>query len=102
MTPEMRSFLTAWLEWANSPDRHCPYSIFSPQYGLCTNLSRYCKAHGVRHLDLNVGMLEEMFREDGRSLYYPFGEEDYQDRYYNFEQHLCPERLAWVSIRLKA
>lgn len=91
ISPELRAFLKAWLDWAESgaPD----WDPFCRVWGLCSN-ARLMRCDKLMH--------EFLLQEFGPQRYkYPFGgPEEFSIRDYNATQHENPARLAWVRAKL--
>ena len=104
MTKEMREFLTAWLDWAQSGglESHEHGSIFRRTTGLCYNTQDWAEATGVQFSPL-IGELGDMLEADGLNTDYPF---DHEASYFSAAnlgtQHLNPLRLGWVRSKLES
>ena len=95
----LKSFLRAWLDWAETGAwRH---TIMDPSVGLCTNLSQWCIAHNIRGT-ARIGLMN-LFKSvlPGRDKMYPFGKLAYARDLKNRTQHTNKARLAWVREMLK-
>lgn len=89
LSPELRKFLTDWLEWAENgaPDLR----PFLRLLGLCSNAPENI-----------LEELQALFeREFGDNANYPFGgRAHYWSNLGARTQHLDPARLAWVRAKL--
>lgn len=94
-------FLKAWLHWAeNGAPADKP---FSRDYGLCTNLGRFCRIYDLGGASQRkfLRQLEHLFSREGLSTNMPFGEDQYDERSDRSTQHEDPNRLAWVRKTIK-
>lgn len=90
MTPQMRKFLTDWLEWAESG---APLGVFHSSFGLCLCASFYGGIPLQRELRC-------MLVSDGLDRCFPFGEYEYEYYGDRCEMHLDPQRLDWVRSKV--
>lgn len=116
MSPKLRAFLTAYLNWwgRGAPDAGAfdDVSAFSRGIGLCDNLRRYM-FYGEKNSSNSVAReLSEMFVADGLNPYYPFnaisntrGATESAGFLYSQEAlerkcHLNERRINWVKEKL--
>ena len=90
MSPELREFLTQWLEWATNgaPDRE----PFNRCLGLCSNLFQESRA--------SLDELQTLLWDEFEDCFSPFGP-GYTTAFLEGTQHLNPKRLAWVRKQLE-
>lgn len=102
MTKEMREFLTAWLDWAQSGGSkdHEYGNIFRPYTGLCAAICYWYNSSDLRRpLTAELG---DMLEADGLDTDYPFDTRlSYDQAAAHSTQHLNPARLAWVLSKLE-
>lgn len=99
---ELKNFYLAYQRWVQcgSP-RWISKNLygFTRREGLCDNLDGMYRGKVERAiLD---GLLEEMscqFAAHGLSRGYPFGMDDYTQRFTTHTMDECPKRLAWVDM----
>lgn len=93
MSDDLIAFLKAWHDWATNgaPDKE----PFYREYGLCDNVEE-CPGLTETSADSVTDELIDFFKLE----LFPFGADDYDERYYDRTQHECPKRLAWVRERL--
>ena len=99
MTKEMREFLTAWLDWAQSggSEDHEYGNIFRPYTGLCAATHYWCVCKPLTE------ELGDMLEADGLDTDYPFDTRlSYEKAADDGTQHLNPARLAWVRSKLES
>lgn len=92
MSPEMKRFLTEWLEWAEgeSPEDTDHFRTIS---GLC-----FCaRCYGGPVLEEE---LDGLFEAQSMCAAYPFGKEAYRCALDEDAIHKDPNRLAWVRKQL--
>ena len=87
MTPGLHKYLSDWLHWRDNgaPDGE----PFCRMRGLCTQVPVEC-----------MNELEQLLERDFGKTFYPFGHDEYWERYKARTQHECPKRLAWVRKAL--
>ena len=98
MTPELRQFLTEWLQWAE--DGAPEHPSFDAKFGLCHNAEYFGALTSSR---LSIDLEDEIFHLLGGrgSSPYPFGVEEYHQARIRSTQHLNPKRLTWVREQLE-
>jgi len=95
MSPELRKFLTEWLEWATTDA--IQDKPFDRRWGLCTNLLDWID----RQKDyLAVYQTEKELRELLGNEPYPFGDLNYFNHEENQNQHEDNNRIAWIKEQL--
>lgn len=92
----LQDFYKDWLIWASEGGKVIP--PFGRNDGLCVAITQW--AH---HQDLMVSMAYDMksylkddFINDGLDRLYPFGEEDFDQRWMDGTMHKCPKRFDFV------
>lgn len=98
MSDELKEFLKAWLEWAESQDSTSKdHPIFSQRAGLCSNFNFWLEVHDQTLLDSSERFLNLLFKEEGLDDQHPFGgPELYIDECIMLEVHKNPKRRAWA------
>lgn len=91
MSPELRQFLTEWLEWVESGAED--HRVFKRYKGLCA--TSFCYSGGKLARELKKLLPKTA------DLHYPFGGAVlYWDERCNNTMHLNEQRLAWVREQL--
>lgn len=104
------NYLRDYYNWAtikpitDENPRIC--SQYNKATGLCANAERYCHSkyqslkvvrEKARELNQELQML---FKLQGLDGLYPFGERNYEDRYYNGNNYQCKLRQEWIKCVL--
>lgn len=100
MNIHLVNFYKTWLHWATHENAQ-NWLGFLPQYGLCSNLSRYCAWLGLTDEDRRVVEYElnEQFNEHGRSSTVPFNMND-TEYFYELDKRSNPLRIQWCIDRI--
>lgn len=91
MTPQMRTFLTEWLAWADSSAPK--HDIFRNYDGLCIAADLYGGAKLVLEL-------KKMFKDDRLNPYYPFGQDEYMYYSERCVMHKDLKHVTWVRSKV--
>lgn len=102
MSPLLREFLQAWIDWVDAGAAEC--DSFTRYNGLCNNLTHWSISQRGAY-DEAAGDAEEclldLFKADGLDETYPFGGQSaYDEDRSNGTHHLNPARLAWVRSKV--
>lgn len=100
MSKELREFLQAWLDWAESGATR-GYR-FLKNVGLCTNLQWWLDDNMNYKSQSVIEELSNLFEAQGLDSKYPFGKANYLAAIFPARQHTCPVRLSWVREQLGA
>lgn len=104
-TQHMRVFMAHYITFSETGENPLD---FQGEDGLCVEKFRYLHLFTdmdfdeyIELLNSMTNLLEELLDgiesiDDG----FPFGRDDYQDRYRNRTQHKCPMRLAFIRTYL--
>ncbi len=93
MSPELRQFLTDWLDWAEAGGSGV---AFRQYYSLCSNLKLYCQGFEVVKTTILLQELKKLFIYKGLDEKYPFGQAQFENDVFNYSMHKCEKRLAFV------
>lgn len=98
MSPGMREFLSAYLEWAK---QDAPDDTFDRRCGLCTNLIDFSAFYlDVDDSDALIDELSNLFTASGLDTGYPFGSRVYSYECAHATHHRNSGRLAWIEEQL--
>ena len=93
ISKKLYTFLKEWLDWAE--DGAPIHEVFSRHLGLCSCYSNWSAEYQGSFMGSDE--LDKIFEGDE----FPFGKDNYSNRYHDDTQHLCPKRLAWVKQQIK-
>lgn len=92
LDPMVRAAFQNWNDWRlrGAPEG----KIYTREFGLCDAVGTYFNAHGKDYRQGYV-LCRDLF-----SGPFPFGKDNYNERYLLDTQHLDPVRIAWVEATL--